>query len=226
MSKIARLLVATDLTERSERAFQRAIELKSQAGASVTLLHAVEPGLFPPIGEERYADAEDFLRNQVAALPEEKRAGIACDIQVGEPFTTIIDEAHRRNAELIVLGQPAKAGLKELFVGTTTERVVRYSDLPVLVVKAPVPGAYQRVLVAMDLSEGSIRRSKSPIGLPLRPFPHVACMVCPIVGLWHERRCRKGHRPREPADTRTRRQENQGVPVSIGSSRRSTAISS
>ena len=137
--------MATDLTERSERAFERAIELKSQAGASVTLLHAVEPGLFPPIGEERYADAEDFLRNQIAALPEEKRAGIACDIQVGEPFTTIIDEAHRRNAELILLGQPAKAGLKELFVGTTTERVVRYSDLPVLVVKAPVPGAYQRI---------------------------------------------------------------------------------
>jgi nucleotide-binding universal stress UspA family protein len=44
MSKIARLLVATDLFERSQRAFERAIELKSQAGATVTLLHAVEPG--------------------------------------------------------------------------------------------------------------------------------------------------------------------------------------
>ena len=138
MSKIARLLVATDLTERSQRAFERAIELKSQAGAT-PLSHCFmpsSPASFRAIGEERYADAEDFLRDQIAALPEEKRAGVACDIRVGEPFTTIIDEAHRRNAELIVLGQPAKGGLKELFVGTTTERVVRYSDLPVLVVKA------------------------------------------------------------------------------------------
>jgi nucleotide-binding universal stress UspA family protein len=157
MSNISRLLVATDLTERSQRAFERAVELKSQAGATVTLLHAVEPGLFPAIGEERYADAEDFLRGQIAALPESKRAGVACDIRVGEPFTTIIDEAHKHHAELIVLGQPAKGGLKELFIGTTTERVVRYSDLPVLVVKEPPRANYQRVLVAMDLSEGAIR---------------------------------------------------------------------
>jgi len=125
MWRITRLLVATDLSERSQRAFERAIQLKSQAGATVTLLHAVEPGLFPAIGEERYADAEDFLRDQIAALPEDKRAGVTCDIRVGEPFTTIIDEAHKQNAELIVLGQPAKGGLKELFIGTTTERVVR-----------------------------------------------------------------------------------------------------
>lgn len=157
MSNITHLLVATDLTERSQRAFERAVQLKSQAGATATLLHAVEPGLFPAIGEERYADAEDFLRDQLAALPENERAGVACDIRVGEPFTTIIDEAHKRNAELIVLGQPAKGGLKELFIGTTTERVVRYSDVPVLVIKEPLGGAYQRVLVAMDLSEGAIR---------------------------------------------------------------------
>ena len=185
MSKVARLLVATDLTERSQRAFERAIELKSQAGATVTvtLLHAVEPGLFPAIGEERYADAEDFLRDQIAALPEEKRAGIACDIRVGEPFTTIIDEAHRRNAELIVLGQPAKGGLKELFIGTTTERVVRYSDLPVLVVKEPLRGAYQRVLVAVDLSEGSIRALETAYHIaPDADFLVLHAWYAPLMG--------------------------------------------
>jgi nucleotide-binding universal stress UspA family protein len=157
MSKIARLMVATDLTERSQRAFERAIELKNQPSATITLLHVVEPGLFRPIGEKRYADAEDFLRDQVAALPDERRAGVACAVRVGEPFTTIIDEAHRQSAELIVLGQPAKGSTKELFIGTTTERVVRYSDLPVLVVKQTFRGAYQRVLVAMDLSHGAMR---------------------------------------------------------------------
>jgi nucleotide-binding universal stress UspA family protein len=210
MSKIARLLVATDLTERSERAFERAIELKSEAGATVTLLHAVEPGLFPPIGEERYADAEDFLRDQIAALPGEKRAGIACDIQVGEPFTTIIDEAHRRNAELIVLGQPAKAGLKELFVGTTTERVVRYSDLPVLVVKAPVPGAYQRVLVAMDLSEGSIRALETAYRIvPDADFLMLHAWYAPLLGYGTSDAAerviaRESQRIRELVDRRTK----------------------
>jgi nucleotide-binding universal stress UspA family protein len=40
MSKIARLMVATDLTERSQRAFERAIELKNQPSATITLLRA------------------------------------------------------------------------------------------------------------------------------------------------------------------------------------------
>jgi nucleotide-binding universal stress UspA family protein len=45
----------------------------------------------------------------------------------------------------------------ELFTGTTTDRVVRFSDLPVLVVKDAPSGAYERVLVAMDLSDGAVR---------------------------------------------------------------------
>ena len=207
MSKVARLLVATDLTERSQRAFERAIELKSQAGATatVTLLHAVEPGLFPAIGEERYADAEDFLRDQIAALPEEKRAGIACDIRVGEPFTTIIDEAHRRNAELIVLGQPAKGGLKELFIGTTTERVVRYSDLPVLVVKEPLRGAYQRVLVAMDLSEGAIRALETAYRIaPEAEFLILHAWSAPLVDFGMSDFARESQRVRELVDRRTK----------------------
>jgi len=157
MSQITRLLVATDLTERSQRAFERGLQLKSEAGASLSLLHAVEPGLFPAIGEERYADAEEFLHKEIADLPENKRAGVGSDVQVGEPFTTIIDEAHKLGAELIVIGQPAKSGFKELFTGTTTDRVVRFSDIPVLVVKEAPSGAYERVLVAMDLSDGAVR---------------------------------------------------------------------
>jgi len=46
-------VVATDLTDRSQRAFERAIQLKGELGAAATLLHALEPGLFPAIGEER-----------------------------------------------------------------------------------------------------------------------------------------------------------------------------
>jgi len=218
MSKIARLMVATDLTERSQRAFERAIELKSQAGATVTLLHAVEPGLFPAIGEERYADAEDFLRDQIAALPEEKRAGVACDIRVGEPFTTIIDEAHRRNAELIILGQPAKGSLKELFVGMTTERVVRYSDLPVLVVKAPLRGAYQRVLVAMDLSEGSIRALETAYRIaPDADFLILHAWRAPLMGFGTSDAAervvaRENQRVRELVDRRTKELLSQLAP--------------
>ena len=151
------LLVATDLTDRSQRAFERAIQLKSELGAAVTLLHALEPGLFPAIGEERYADAEGLLRNLITELPEDKRAGVTSEIRVGEPFSSIIDEADKHDAELIIVGQPAKGGLKEFFIGTTTERVVLHSDLPVLVVNEPVRGAYSHVMVAMDLSEGAIR---------------------------------------------------------------------
>jgi nucleotide-binding universal stress UspA family protein len=54
-----------------------------------------------------------------------------------------------------------------IFAGTTVERVVRFSDRPVLTVKRPANGAYRRILAAFDGSEGAVRALK--IALVLAP---------------------------------------------------------
>ena len=131
MLGIKHIVTATDLSEQSGRAFERAAQLGRERGATLALLHVVEPGLVAEVRERRHAFAEEYLRDWFAKLPEADRSGVRFNVEIGEPFAVIIEQARERDADLIVIGEPGKKGLKEFFVGTTTERVVRHSDRPV-----------------------------------------------------------------------------------------------
>lgn len=157
MTRIAHILVATDLTERSELAIQRALQLQKQMGATLMLLHVIEPGLMGDLAARRRRDAESFLHARVAELPEEVQSRCSCKVAVGDAFNVIVCEAQVQGAGLIVLGEPGKYRYADLFIGTTAERVVRTSPIPVLVVKGTAEGHYRRVLVPFDLSEGAMR---------------------------------------------------------------------
>jgi nucleotide-binding universal stress UspA family protein len=157
MSALRHVLVATDLTGRSFYALQRAMQLKGQSGALVSVLHVVESGLISNLEERRRSEASAALQDWRAALPEAVRQAVGVNVMVGEPFATVLDEAAHCKTDLVVLGQPGKRGLKELFTGTTAERVARFSDEPVLMVNQHPVGGYKRVLVAMDFSQGAGR---------------------------------------------------------------------
>jgi len=157
MSHIRHMLVATDLTGRSLYPLMRAMQLKGQSGALVSVVHVVEPGLISNLEDRRCAEASAALQEWRAALPEAGRQAVGVNVTVGEPFATILEEATHCKTDLVVVGQPGKRGLKELFIGTTAERVARFSDEPVLMVVQHPNGGYKRVLVAMDFSQGAKR---------------------------------------------------------------------
>jgi nucleotide-binding universal stress UspA family protein len=150
------ILVATDLTDRSERALARALQLTSQSGR-LTLLHVVTAGLPEDVRAEQQRIAADFVTRRLQGVPVAQRANCESVLATGCIFSTIIAEAVGRNAELIVLGKAGIHPYAELFTGTTAERVVRFSDRPVLTVKQPPNGPYRRILSAFDGSEGAIR---------------------------------------------------------------------
>jgi nucleotide-binding universal stress UspA family protein len=183
MASIRHILAATDLSERSQRAFERAAQLSRERHATLALLHVVERGLVMGARERRHAYAEEYLRDWLAKLPEADRSGVRFGVETGEPFAIIIEQARERDAGLIVVGEPGKKGLKELFVGTTTERIVRHSDRPVLVVKHPTRNAYRRVLVAVDFSEGASRALEAAFQIaPGAEFLLVHAWQVPPVG--------------------------------------------
>ena len=62
-----------------------------------------------------------------------------------------------RSADLVIIGEPGKHRYSEMFMGTTAERVMRFSDRPVLMVKRATHGPYSRALIAYDGSEGATR---------------------------------------------------------------------
>ena len=121
----------------------------------MTLLHVIEPGLSAAVTERRRQEALSVLGEEMNAAFQGELRRFSLDILVGERLGTIIEQAGTRGADLIILGDTTKRRWKDLFIGTTTERVVRHSGQPVLVVSRPGNEPYKRVLVAWDLSPGA-----------------------------------------------------------------------
>src|SRR5262245_5310651 len=159
MGNTRHLLVATDLTDRSERALQRATQLCRDGRAEkLTLLHVVAAGLPPTLSEQQLTGAEAFLADKIAQLPSLGAAAPASTIvRPGDPFSTIIGAGIAAKADLILVGAPGKTPYAQTVVGTTAERVIRFGECPVLLVNQPPRGPYTRVLVAFDGSDGAVR---------------------------------------------------------------------
>ena len=156
MTRVTDLLVATDLTDRSERALERAFQLQDQAGGGrLTLLHVIAHGLPTELASRQRSEAEAFLANRLASVRGMR--DLRATVVTGDPFSAIIGEAVTHRVDLVVIGEPGKHRYADIFMGTTAERVIRFSDRPVLMVKQISQGPYRRVLVAFDGSEGAAR---------------------------------------------------------------------
>jgi nucleotide-binding universal stress UspA family protein len=184
-------LVASDLTDRSCLALGRAIRLKRASAAALTLLHVIEPGLTEELEHNRRAAARATLEAHLSQASHEELRRVVIEVLVGDPVATIVAESEARGADLIVLGEPAKRRLKELFVGTTAERVVRNSQRPVVVVKTQSDGPYQRVVVAFDLSEAAERVLDT--ALSLAPHAQFRLVHASGPGGAEERERTRGH---------------------------------
>lgn len=157
------ILVASDLSAKSEIALRRAALIAREHRARLELLHVLEnvsrEGLPKGPEDERLLreetrGAEERLQRQV-----EKTVGqdvpFRCGVLVGKDFVIIIRHARRVAADLVVMAAHGSHSIRDRFLGTTPEKVVRKGEFPVLTVRKPPVGAYARVLVATDFSEGS-----------------------------------------------------------------------
>jgi nucleotide-binding universal stress UspA family protein len=157
-----KILVATNLTERSDRALARALQLRPDA---LVLLHVVPAGLPPELATEQQKAAETFLARRLHYETSEGASHRSPTVLSGSAFSTIIAEAISDAADLIAIGKPGTHPFSELFTGTTAERVIRFSDRPVLMVKQAESGPYRRVLVAFDGSEGAVRALQMAVAI-------------------------------------------------------------
>ena len=150
------ILVASDLSPRSDRAVARAVALARRVGATLTVLHAVDDELPAPLFESERRQAAGLLAATLAALPD--AGGVRGGVRVvgGLDFQAIVEAAEDEDAALIVLGTHRRNLLKDVFTGTTVERVVRNTTRPVLVARGAGPGAapspYVCTLAAVDLT--------------------------------------------------------------------------
>lgn len=151
-----KLLVATDLSARSERALKRAILLAGELGASLEILHIVDDALPTSIVETYEEAARETVNQLLRAIPGTAAHKPTVTFLRGEGYREILLHAQEHNIDLIVLGI-TRHNLASLFTGTTAERIIRIGEIPVLMAKNAAERPYQRVVVASDNSPSAAR---------------------------------------------------------------------
>ena len=139
-----KLLAAVDLSHASGYVIEAVHRVAMATDAEVYLLHVITPlpsvagmEFHPVLDQQEFSDryleerkALDGLVNQLLEV-DVKVSGI---IVQGEPVKTILSEAQRLDAELIVLGSHGHGLLFDALVGSVSAGVLRKSTLPVLIV--------------------------------------------------------------------------------------------
>jgi len=142
---IERILVPLDFSENTPAVLEWASHLAEEHASRVILLHAyhlpvefqqLEGAYLPP---DFWASVKSEAEEQLAEHAERLRAaGLEVETAVCEGYaaTVIVEEAARRDADLVVIGTHGLSGLKHLLLGSIAERVVQKSPCPVLTVKS------------------------------------------------------------------------------------------
>lgn len=144
MADIKTILFATDFSEGSARACDLARTLAKLTGARLHVLHVITE-LVDKQRRRLPADVVDTLVREVErhAVEDMHRfldANFAdlettSDIVIGVAHEEVINNARKVNADLIVMGTHGRTGLEKMLVGSTAEKVVRSSPIPVLTVR-------------------------------------------------------------------------------------------
>ena len=145
MKEIRTILVTTDFSETSAKAFEAANALAERYGAELTILH-VEDDRFPPLVVEYMAvGLEDIRQKQqehsrktlaefvTRHLGGDCEAGL--EVALGVPHVEIVRLAEEREVDLIVMATHGRGFISHTIMGSTTERVLRRTPCPVLVVR-------------------------------------------------------------------------------------------
>ena len=133
------ILCPVDFSVHSERALGYALDLAALTHGHLTIVTVVDPLLdaaaHEASTEQNQQEIKSLLERVLAARAKPyERVGISVD--VGDPARKILEQIEECKADLVVMGTQGLEGPRRLFFGSTTERVVRESRVPVLAVPA------------------------------------------------------------------------------------------
>lgn len=141
--EINHILFATDFSDASQSAADYAVTLANLTGAHLHVLHVINELEEPQrvmIPNEAFRIFKKKVEVQAVKnldlFCREQAEGLATSTYavIGTPFEKIIETGEKIHADLIVMGTHGRTGVHHVIVGSTAERVVRRSKVPVLTV--------------------------------------------------------------------------------------------
>jgi len=141
-----KILFPTDFSDVATKALQYVKRLKEAGGEEVIVLHVIDQSNLELLSS--YSTIQDFINiekeietrsNEAIALVvnELKKLGynVRARVEKGVPLRVVLKVAEEESPSVIVLGSHGKSNLEEMLLGSVSEKVVRKSKHPVLVVK-------------------------------------------------------------------------------------------
>jgi len=172
------ILLATDFSAASEKAFNYAVAMARRFGAKVALVHVIPPesvSFVPAPSAERQGYEEKrqleslASRGELNQIPHETilRAG-----SVGNVLSSVIRE---QEIDLVILATHGRSGFKKLVLGSVAEEVVRRAECPVLTLGPHIDttlgtsGKISKILFATDFHAASAKALDYAVFLANQP---------------------------------------------------------
>jgi nucleotide-binding universal stress UspA family protein len=165
MNALPHILASTDFSAPARSAVDRAAQLAREAGAALSLMHVLPGGALTDLrqwwggGSALEQHLQDDARTQLQQLAMDVQAAWSWPVQPVFATGSVPEEVQRAadaaDAGLVVVGARGAGLLRRLVLGSTSERLLRRTQRPLLVVRQPATRRYQRVLVALDFSPWS-----------------------------------------------------------------------
>ncbi|MBL0014427.1 MAG: universal stress protein [Flavobacterium sp.] len=142
-----RILVPTDFSEHAEYALRVAAQIAKQNNSEIILLHMLElpHQAGDAMGSGHQIPEIMFYKDKAISNLEDlmdvdflEGINVSEIIQFEKAFDGILTVSKKNNVDLVVMGSHGTSGFQEMFIGSNTEKVVRFSESPVLVIKNKV----------------------------------------------------------------------------------------
>lgn len=140
-----RILIPTDFTKYADEAIEVGAQIAKKHGYEIVLIHMLElPGQMNDAikGETSIPEVMLFKRKAEEMLRSIKNRPYLAGINITEvvrldgAYNGINNYIKQNSIDLIVMGSHGTSGIDEIFIGSNTEKVVRLSEIPVLVIKS------------------------------------------------------------------------------------------
>ncbi len=176
-----KFLVPVDFTEITNPLLRIVKSFAQAHNGEVDLLHVVSPVLYAPYLESFMISTVDMkllaeMQERQKEKAKEKLMGLVeflnpiksnILVEIGEAAEVILEK--EKSYDLIFMGSHKKGLIQRILIGSTTEKVVKYSHKPIFLLKGKEPEGIKKVLIAYDFSEHAKRAMEFGLNL-VKPF--------------------------------------------------------
>jgi universal stress protein A len=216
------ILCPVDFSDASRTALRYARLVMEHFAARLVILTVEDPLLTEAIdlGTGHVWDPED-TRRELARFSSHALGGnplkdgdVEYEVAVGKPAKQVLHVAQEKSCDLIVISTHGLTGMRKMFFGSTTERVLRETTIPVLAVSPSetvlhsledVRRSIGRILVPVDLTPASIHQVQ--VARAVSEALHVPLLVTHVVEPVRSPLAAKLHLPSIELERKTRAED-------------------